>query len=373
LERFGARLSCLNRAPTNGKAARRFQAWQQQPQGWAQRQLAEALGVSEAAVSPWMRRAREGGPEALRHQPPPGAPRRLPADLLARLPALWHRGAAASGFRGQVWTWGRIAAGMRLEFGAADPPVPVGRWLKPLRWRPQKPARRARPRRSGRARWREETWPALNRGPTPRGQTLLFIDASGFSPWPSVVRTDAPRGPTLILREWHARDPLSAISAISPEGRRHFHSQDRGIDADDVVVFLEPLLREGPSQRVMIWDGAPIHRSHLITEFPANGAAPRLQVERLPAYAPALNPGEGLWAHLKGVERRNVGCFTIRHRRHDRRDAVKRVQRKPRISQAGFRGAKLSIFMSRSVSTPTNLVVNGDLQRGDATSPPYPG
>ena len=30
-----------------------------------------------------------------------------------------------------------------------------------------------------------------------------------------------------------------------------------------------------------------------------------LQAERLPAYAPELNPVEGLWAHLKGTELAN--------------------------------------------------------------------
>jgi transposase len=158
---------------------------------------------------------------------------------------------------------------------------------------------------------------------------------------PSVVRTYAPIGHTPILREWCTRDHLSAISAISPEGKLYFHSQDCSIDSDDVVAFLEHLLREVPGQMVLIWDGAPIHRSHLITEFLANGAAQRLHVERLPAYAPELNPGEGLWAHLKGVELRNVCCFTIRHLHHELRDAVKRVRRKPRIIQGCFRGAKL--------------------------------
>jgi hypothetical protein len=65
---------------------------QHQQNGWSQRRLAEAWGVSEAAVSQWMRRPREGAPEALCHQPPPGAPRRLSAAQLARLPELWHRG-----------------------------------------------------------------------------------------------------------------------------------------------------------------------------------------------------------------------------------------------------------------------------------------
>jgi transposase len=109
----------MNRSPTNWKEARRLQAWQLRQQGRSQRQIAEALGVSEAAVSQWMRRAREGGSEALRLQPPFGAPRRLAADQLARLPELLHRGAEAYGFRGQVWTCGRIAAVMRLEFGVS--------------------------------------------------------------------------------------------------------------------------------------------------------------------------------------------------------------------------------------------------------------
>jgi transposase len=179
------------------------------------------------------------------------------------------------------------------------------------------------------------------KGAQAQQQTILFLDESGFYPLPSVVRTYAPVGQTPILRDWCTRDHLSAISAVSPEGKLYFHSQDWSLDSDDVVAFLEHLLREVPGQMVIIWDGAPIHRSHRITEFLANGAAQRLQVERLPAYAPELNPGEGLWAHLKGVELRNVCCFTIRHLRHELRDAVKRVRRNPRIIQGCFRGAKL--------------------------------
>ncbi len=129
-----------------------------------------------------------------------------------------------------------------------------------------------------------------------------------------MVRTYAPVGQTPILREWYTRDHLSAIAAISPEGKLYFHSQDDAIDSVDVVAFLEHLLREVSGRMVIIWDGAPIHRSHLIQEFLANGAAQRLHLERLPAYAPELNPGEGLWQQLKGVERRNVCCFNISHR-----------------------------------------------------------
>jgi transposase len=178
-------------------------------------------------------------------------------------------------------------------------------------------------------------------GAEAQGHTILCVAESGFYPLPSVVRTYAPVGHTPILQEWDTRDHLSAISAISPEARRSFACQARPLKSEDVVAFLEHLLREVPGRLVIIWDGAPIHRSRVVTAFLANGAAARLHVERLPAYAPELNPGEGLWAHVTGVELRHVCCFDLPHLRRELRDAVKQVRRKPRVSEGFFRGAKL--------------------------------
>jgi transposase len=155
----------MNPTPHNWKEARRLQAWHLKQQGWPQCQIAEALGVSAAAVSQWVKRARLGGPQALRHQPPPGAPRRLAPEQLARVPELLHRGPEAYGFRGQVWTRKRVAAVIRVTFGVLYHPTHVGRLLKALRWSPQKPKRRARQRdEAAIAHWRDETWPAIKRG-----------------------------------------------------------------------------------------------------------------------------------------------------------------------------------------------------------------
>lgn len=179
------------------------------------------------------------------------------------------------------------------------------------------------------------------KGAEAQQQTILFLDESGFYPLPSVTRTYAPVGQTPILREWCTRDHLSAISAISPEGKRYFQRQNCAMNSSDVVAFLEHLRREVSGRMVLIWDGAPIHRSHTIREFLTNGASHRLHLERLPAYAPELNPGEGLWQQLTGVELRHVCCFNIPHLTHELRDAVKRVRRKPRLIKSFFRGAKL--------------------------------
>jgi hypothetical protein len=54
-----------------------------------------------------------------------------------------------------------------------------------------------------------------------------------------------------------------------------------------------------------LWDGLPAHRSRAMGAFLAT-QRDWLVVERLPAYAPELNPVEQLWANLKGQELANV-------------------------------------------------------------------
>jgi transposase len=61
-----------------------------------------------------------------------------------------------------------MAAVIRLEVGVSSHPTPGGRLGDRIRWRPQKPARRARQRdEAAIAHWREETWPAIKKGHKP--------------------------------------------------------------------------------------------------------------------------------------------------------------------------------------------------------------
>jgi transcriptional regulator len=49
---------------TNWREGRRLRDLELKERGWKQTQIADALGVSEGAVSQWMKRAREEGEEA---------------------------------------------------------------------------------------------------------------------------------------------------------------------------------------------------------------------------------------------------------------------------------------------------------------------
>jgi transposase len=123
----------LSREATDWREGRRFRAFELKQQGWSQQEIADALGVSKGAVSQWMKRARQGGVQALRRQPAPGAPPRLSEEQRARVPELLERGAEAYGFRGEVWTCERVAEVIRREFGVSYHPAHVSRLLKALR------------------------------------------------------------------------------------------------------------------------------------------------------------------------------------------------------------------------------------------------
>ncbi len=125
------------------------------------------------------------------------------------------------------------------------------------------------------------------------------------------VRTSAPVGQTPVLRVPLTRDHLSAIGALTPEGRLFMQVQDHAYKGEDVVRFLKQLLRKIKGKLLIIWDGSMIHRCQAIKDFLAQGAAARIHLERLPAYAPEFNPQEGVWNLLKRRELKNRWCKTL--------------------------------------------------------------
>jgi transposase len=148
------------------REGRRLRAWELKEQGWPQQRIAEALGVSESAVSQWRKRARTAGPEGLRHRPPPGAPPRLSPEQRARIPELLQRSPTRYGCQGEVWTGKRVAVLLWEEFGVRYHPAHLSRLVRAVGCRLRKPVRRASQRNEAAiAAWRAERWPALQSKP----------------------------------------------------------------------------------------------------------------------------------------------------------------------------------------------------------------
>jgi|GEM_PF-5692648 len=64
--------------------------------------------------------------------------------------------------------------------------------------------------------------------------------------------------------------------------------------------FLKHLQHTIDEQLLVIWDGSSIHRSRAVNDVLEQAQGP-IWLERLPGYAPDLNPDEGVWQHLKNA------------------------------------------------------------------------
>ena len=137
------------------------------------------------------------------------------------------------------------------------------------------------------------------------GAYLVLIDESGLLMAPLLRRSWALRGhPSEIFQQGGEREKVSIAAAmwLSPCRDRlgllfrtlpnaYFNNQQ-------VATFLEDLLSTLRGRVVVIWDGGPMHKGDPIRD--ALRCHPReLSLERLPPYAPILNPVENVWAWLK--------------------------------------------------------------------------
>lgn len=124
-----------------------------------------------------------------------------------------------------------------------------------------------------------------------------------------IRRTWAPRGRTPVLRpKMRSWKRMSAIGALAyrRDGKSNvllrFHPGE--VRAHQVLVFLRHLLRHLRGRIVLIWDGLQAHRAVLVRQWVQEQK--RLEIVRLPSYAPDLNPVEGLWGWTKGTCLANV-------------------------------------------------------------------
>jgi transposase len=313
-------------------------------EGWSQRLIAAALGATESAVSRWLAAARSGGREALASRTDRrGVAPKLTAEQVRLIPDfLWH-GAEAYGFRGDVWTCGRVAGVIREEFDVSYSNSQVSRLLKQVGWTPQVPITRAIQRdEEAIARWRAGSWPALKRQARRERRELVFVDESGFYLLPGVVKTYAPRARAPVLDEWQTRDHLSVMGGVTPRGKVYTLVRPTSLNGLHTIEFLLHLGRLAGDRLLVVWDGSPIHRRAEVSAFVAE-ARGAIAVERLPSYAPDLNPVEWLWRHLKEVELRNLTCRDLEQLHLEFHLALGRVRQKPRLMRSFFEGAELAL------------------------------
>ncbi|HIG53234.1 MAG TPA: transposase [Candidatus Latescibacteria bacterium] len=114
----------------------RMRAWELKQLGWTQKDIASSLGVSQTAVSNWVRKVRQGGPQSLRTRHSPGAPSRLDGEQQTSLLKLLEDGPTTHGFTQRNWTYFLIADLISQKFSVTYHQSHIPKLLKKLNWVP---------------------------------------------------------------------------------------------------------------------------------------------------------------------------------------------------------------------------------------------
>jgi transposase len=118
-----------------------------------------------------------------------------------------------------------------------------------------------------------------------------------------VVRTWAPQGSTPLVRHRQGRrDKISVISGISVSPRRqrlglYYLLFFDNIGQEEVSLFLREILRHLRGPVIVLLDNSSTHHGEPLARLLRRHT--RLQIEHFPAYAPELNPDEGVWSLAK--------------------------------------------------------------------------
>ncbi|MGW7696391.1 IS630 family transposase [Streptomyces asiaticus] len=140
----------------------------------------------------------------------------------------------------------------------------------------------------------------------------VFFDESGVSLLPQVRRTYAPRGRTPTLRHrlnWKRASMATALGYHAADAERGprlcFHLKPGSYDTATLIEVLEQVRGFYAGEPVvLVWDGLAAHWSRDMRAWVAE--QDWLTLERLPAYAPELNPVELLWSAIKTRELANL-------------------------------------------------------------------
>lgn len=132
--------------------------------GLSLREVGERVGCDASSVMRWRDAWKRKGEEAFQVGKSPGRPRKLGARERARLIKVLVQGAAAHGYRTDLWTTARVAEVIERSFGVGYHRDHVGRVLHQLGFSHQKPERRAIERDEvAIQRWKQRDWPRIKK------------------------------------------------------------------------------------------------------------------------------------------------------------------------------------------------------------------
>lgn len=299
-------------------------------------QVAAAYSVHRATLSRWLQRYTAEGGCGLKRRPGSSRPRLLASFDMEALNDIVLEPASVFGFETDLWTVGRLRQIIREHYGVKLSPDTVWRRLREAGFTYQKPERRYfEVNEEAREEWLRTEAPRIRAEVRQFRAILYFQDESNVSLTAFLGKTWAFCGQTPQLPVTGKRGGVTAMSALSGQGRLVFRLFRQRIASDQIIYFLEQMLRHHPQRHlVVVMDQAPPHVSRKTKGY--IGSQPRLHVHYLPKYSPDWNPDEKVWNHLKNHELKGHQAKTKEELTNLTRRTLTRMSRNPSLLRGLF-------------------------------------
>jgi transposase len=260
----------------------------------------KSFGFSRTAIYPWLRKWKAEGWDALVERIAEGPAPKLSKSQRQQVKR-WILGKDPRQYGFDFGLWSRrIVQSLILERMQVDLGITaVGRLLASLDITPQKPLRRAYERDPQAVEfWVQNTYPKLKQRAKRLGAKIFFLDEAGFQSDPPLGGTYGLKGKTPEIVTSGQRQSLNVISAVNARGQFWAATYTGKLNAEAFVAFLQNFMKGRSGKIFLVIDGHPAHTAKLVARY-VESLGGRLELHRLPAYAPDLNPDEFVWAHMK--------------------------------------------------------------------------
>ena len=263
-------------------------------------EVMKSYGLCRTTIYPWLREFEDKGWEALAESISQGPEPKLTDPQKQRVKR-WILGKDPRqyGFDFGLWSRRIVQQLIAEKMGVSLCLTSVGKLLARLEITPQMPLRRAYERDPKRVQhWLDEEYPKLKKRAKKLGAKIFFLDEAGFQSDPPLGRTYGLKGKTPVVTTSGQRQSINVISAVNARGEFWAATYEGKLNAESFILFLENFMKGRSGKVFLIVDGHPSHTAKSVERY-RESLGGRLEIHRLPAYAPDLNPDEFVWSHMK--------------------------------------------------------------------------